>query len=85
MDAFNLIEDITNFVDSNGGNSEIDNDYYEIEDMYKEMFGHGVPREMLPNSFSQDIIKEAMNQCIENKQDDLFSILNVEIDFENIY
>jgi len=28
---------------------KIDNEYYEIEEQYFRQFGHGVPREMLPD------------------------------------
>ena len=31
---------------------KIDNEYYEIEEQYFRQFGHGVPREMLPDSIS---------------------------------
>lgn len=85
MDEFNLIEDITNFVSSTVEKKEIDNEYYEVEDDYKKIFGHGVPREMLPINISMDKIKDAMKKCIETKTDDLFGILGVEINPDALY
>ena len=38
---------------------KIDNEYYEIEEQYFRQFGHGVPREMLPDSISTEQIKQA--------------------------
>lgn len=85
MDEFNLIEDITNFVSSTSEKIEIDNEYYDVEDDYKKLFGHGVPREMLPTSISMEKIKDAMKKCIETKKDDLFGILGVEINLDALY
>ena len=40
---------------------------------------------MLPDSFSMEDIKKAMRQCIENRTDNLFEILKVEINDEYLY
>lgn len=85
MDLFNLIEDITNFVSSNTEKNEIDKEYYELEDIYKNLFGHGVPREMIPTSITMEKIKMAMKKCIETKNDDLFGALGIEISTEALY
>ena len=85
MDEFNLIEDITNFVSSTVEKKEIDNEYYEVEDEYKKLFGHGVPREMLPINISMEKIKDVMKKCIETKTDDLFGTLGVEINPDALY
>ena len=47
---------------------EIDNEYYEIEKQYTQLFGHSVPREMLSDNISMEQIKQAMNQCILSKK-----------------
>ena len=47
---------------------KIDNEYYEIEEQYFRQFGHGVPREMLPDSISTEQIKQAMKKCILSKE-----------------
>ena len=49
------------------------------------MFGHGVPREMIPTSISMDDIKVAMKQCIEKKKDVLFELLGVEVNNTDLY
>ena len=54
---------------------KIDNEYYEIEEQYFRQFGHGVPREMLPDSISTEQIKQAMKKCILSKKDNLFELL----------
>lgn len=85
MDSLNLIEDITNFINSGKVVNAIDDEYYIIEDEFKELFGHGVPREMIPTSISMENIKVAMKQCIEKKKDDLFELLGVEINSTDLY
>lgn len=84
MDSINLIEDITNFINS-GDINTIDEEYYAIEDKYKGLFGHGVPREMIPTMISMEDIKVAMKQCIEKKKDDLFEILGIEVNNTDLY
>lgn len=64
---------------------EIDHEYFEIEDKFREMFGHGVPRAMLPDGMKTDTIKEAMKTCMENNEDNLFEVLGVKLDDNNIY
>lgn len=63
----------------------VDNEYFEIEERYNNMFGHPVPRAMLPDSLSLDTIKEAMLSCLERKEDTLFSLLGVEVLEEALY
>lgn len=60
-------------------------EYYQIEEQYKAIFGHTVPRAMLPDSISMDSIKFAMQTCIENKKDALFELLGVELNDEYLY
>lgn len=63
----------------------IDKEYYQIEEKYKALFGHAVPRAMMPDSISVDSIKSAMKTCIENKEDTLFNILGIELNDDFIY
>lgn len=63
----------------------VDQEYYQIEEQYKAMFGHTVPRAMLPDSVSLDSIKSAMKHCIENKNDTLLELLGVKLNNEYIY
>lgn len=63
----------------------IDHEYFQIEAQYEKMFGHTVPRAMLPDSITMDSIKAAMKTCIENKKDTLFELLGVEIKDEYLY
>lgn len=63
----------------------IDQEYYQIEEQYKTLFGHTVPRAMLPDSISMDSIKSAMKTCIKNRKDTLFELLGVELNDEYLY
>ena len=63
----------------------IDQEYYQIEEQYKALFGHSVPRAMLSDSITMDSIKTAMKTCIENKNDNLFELLGVKINEEYLY
>lgn len=64
---------------------DIEQEYYQIEEQYKAMFGHTVPRAMLPDSISMDSIKSAMKTCIDNKKDTLLELLGVELNDEYLY
>ena len=48
-------------------------------------FGHGVPREMLPDSISTEQIKQAMKKCILSKKDNLFELLGIIINDNYLY
>ena len=65
--------------------ASVDQEYYQIEEQYKAIFGHTVPRAMLPDSISMCSIKSAMKTCIENKKDTLFELLGVELNDEYLY
>ena len=71
------------FIDS--GESNIDEEMFELEQKYSSKFGHGVPREMIPPNVDETQIKEAVTKCIENNQDNLFELLGVTIDNRNLY
>ena len=58
---------------------------YEIEEQYFRQFGHGVPREMLPDSISTEQIKQAMKKCILSKKDNLFELLGIIINDNYLY
>ena len=60
-------------------------EYQQIEDRYTAMFGHVVPRDMIPNSISHDELKSAMLQCIDTKKDNLLELLNVKINPDHLY
>lgn len=62
-----------------------DNEYYEIEEQYSKQFGHGVPREMLPDSISTEQIEQAMKKCILFKKDNLFELLGIVINDNYLY
>ena len=64
---------------------EVDNEYYEIEGQYAQLFGHRIPREMLPDSISMEQIKQAMKKCILSQNDNLFELLGVTINNDYLY
>lgn len=63
----------------------VDDEYFEIEECYIKMFGHPVPRAMLPDSVTTVQIKEAMRSCLERREDVLFDLLGVELSDEVLY
>lgn len=83
----NTDKKVSDFMDAFLSTSEpnIDQEYYQIEEQYKALFGHSVPRAMLPDSITMDSIKTAMKTCIENKKDNLFELLGVKINEEYLY
>lgn len=64
---------------------EIDHEYFQIEAAYSKMFGHTVPREMMPDSITTDRIKTAMQKCVESGKDTLFEMLGVETNNDYLY
>ena len=80
-------KDVANFMDSfiRTPEPDIDQEYYALEDQYKAVFGHTVPRAMLPDGIAMDSIKEAMRTCIHDGKDTLFELLGVQINDEFIY
>ena len=64
---------------------DVDNKYFEIEELYFKMFGHYVPRAMLPDNITTVQIKKAMSDCLDKKEDILFELLGVEISDEVLY
>lgn len=64
---------------------EVDTEYIEIETKYEELFGHIVPREMLPSEVSVDSIKEAMLESVKLGKDIVMEKLGVEINPNYMY
>ena len=60
-------------------------EYDKIQEEYFKLFGHNVPRSLLPDSMSDDTIISAMKTCINNKKDTLFELLGVELSDEYQY
>ncbi len=83
----NTDKNVSDFMDAFLSTPEpnIDQEYYQIEEQYKALFGHSVPRAMLPDSITMDSIKTAIKTCIENKKDNLFELLGVKINEEYLY
>lgn len=69
----------------NKKNTDIDKEYYELHNKYREMFGKGVPTEFLPSRITDTQIKQAMRECVETGQDNLLDILEVTIDYKVLY
>lgn len=60
-------------------------EYDKTQEEYFSMFGHNVPRSLLPDAISDEEIISAMKTCIENKKDTLFELLGVELNDEYLY
>lgn len=60
-------------------------EYDKVQEEYFSMFGHNVPRSLLPDTMDDEKIISAMKTCIENKKDILFELLGVDINNEYLY
>lgn len=69
----------------NKKNTDVDKEYLELLNKYREMFGKTVPTECLPSRITDVQIKQAMRECIETGQDNLLDILDVTIDDTVLY
>lgn len=69
----------------NKKNTNVDKEYLELLNKYREMFGKNVPTEVLPSKITETQIKQAMRECIETGQDNLLGILDVTIDDTVLY
>lgn len=65
--------------------SGIGTEYDKVQNEYFSMFGHNVPRSLLPDAMSDEQIISAMKTCIANKKDNLFELLGVKINEEYLY
>lgn len=59
--------------------------YRQVEKAYCSKFKHSVPREMLPDSISTEVLMKAMQECIDTNEDKLFEILGITINEEFLY
>lgn len=64
---------------------EIDQEYIDIESKYKALFGHIVPREMLPVEVTADAIKSAMLESIKLRKDIVMEKLGAEVNLDYLY
>ncbi|MBQ9890294.1 MAG: hypothetical protein IJM39_02685 [Firmicutes bacterium] len=80
-----MVADFMKSFINNNTEAIIDKEYFELEKEYKSLFKHPVPKEMLPDSITDDVIKTAMKKCIETKKDLLFDLLGVKINKEFLY
>lgn len=69
----------------NKKSTEVDKEYLELLNKYREMFRKNVPTECLPSRITDVQIKQAMKECIETGQDNLLDILDVTIDDTVLY
>lgn len=84
MDKNKNVWDFMNaFID--GPEPNLDKEYSEIEKRYERLFGHGVPREMIPDSITKEQIKSALQQCIDTNRDNLLTILGIHLNYDYLY
>lgn len=77
------IDDLFKPMEAKG--SGIGTQYDKVQKEFFSMFGHNVPRSLLPDSMSEEQIIAAMEKCISTKTDNLFELLGVEINDEYLY
>lgn len=78
---------IDSFMDDflNSPVQDVDQEYIEIEAKYKALFGHIVPREMLPTEVTADVIKDAMLESIKLGKDIVMEKIGAEINLDYLY
>lgn len=69
----------------NKKNTNVDKEYLELLNKYREMLGKNVPTECLSSRITDTQIKQAMRECIETGKDNLLEILGVSIEDTVIY
>ena len=69
----------------NKKNTNVDKEYLELLNKYRELFGKNVPTEVLPSRITDTQIKQALRECVETGKDTLLEILGVSIDDTVIY
>ena len=73
------------FMPMGTASSGIGVEYDKIQEEYYLMFGHNVPRSLLPDAMGDEEIISAMKTCIKNKKDNLFELLGVELNDKYMY
>ena len=81
--AKNLMDFMNAFIDT--PEPHVNEEHQRIEKQYEVLFGHSIPREMLPSSISENQLMDALKECIESKSDNLFDKLGIKINYDNLY
>lgn len=63
----------------------VNEEYRKVEKQYEELFGHSIPREMVPSGISENQLITALKECIESKTDNFFDRLGIKINYDNLY
>lgn len=69
----------------NKKNTNVDKEYLELLNEYREIFGKNIPTECLPSRITDTQIKQTMRECIKTGHDSLLYILGVSIDDTVLY
>ena len=80
------VKELADFMDAFIDASEPDvKETTQIEKEYESLFGHSVPREMLPSGISENQLISALKKCDETQTDTLFENLGVQANYDYLY
>ena len=82
MESKNVLDFMNAFIDAPLKEEVV---FSEFEQQYVKMFGHSVPREMIPSSVTEEQLEAALKKCVELKEDDLFNLLGITISSDYLY
>lgn len=78
-----MLENLLEIIKNN--QTSVDEEYIELFRQYQKMFGSAVPTEMIPDSISDEKLKEAVRKCVSTGNNTLLEDLDVEIDERRVY
>ena len=61
------------------------NEFNKLVEEYVQLFNRAVPREVIPDSISDEELSRALRKCIDSKEDTLLEDLNITLDENNLY
>lgn len=73
------------FSDDSMPQTAVDEELFELCTEFENAFHQCIPREMMPLWVTDEKLKEAIRNCLQQKNADILGVLGIEISEDNIY
>lgn len=73
------------FSDDSMPKTAVDEELFELCTEFENVFHQCIPREMMPLWVTDEKLKEAIRNCLQQKNADILGVLGIEISEDSIY
>lgn len=73
------------FSDDSMPQTAVDEELFELCAEFENVFHRCIPREMMPLWVTDEKLKEAIRNCLQQKNADILGVLGIEISEDSIY